>query len=165
MSGIYSIRFRYSVKLLPVVKTFALFMWILLSLKHYSDLYWRGSAGSGSCAPFLFFNAHIPFPYLKYIGACEQTSASLSSLCSDSSILPPRSSVQTLLRRWRWQTFPAWNEQRQREDNEINMAEMFCYIIESYWRFLFLFVPFHCGLLHYTVCIYLFNLSPCFRPF
>lgn len=66
----------------------------------------RSQTTHGAHACFWF-----PAPYLKYTVVCERTSASPSILCSDSSILPPRSSVQTLLRRWRWRRFPAGENQ------------------------------------------------------
>lgn len=49
----------------------------------------------------------IPPPYPECTVVCGRTSASPSILCSDSSNRPPRFSVQTLLRIWRWRRFPA----------------------------------------------------------
>lgn len=51
--------------------------------RHFISLYFHWFGGS----------------YLKYTAVCGRTSASPSILCSDSSILPPKSSTQTLLRR------------------------------------------------------------------
>lgn len=73
--------------------------------------------------------------YLKCTAVCGQTSASPSILCSDSSILPPRSSERTPLRRWRWRRFPV-RENRKAARWERNGQ---CFI-------LFLFYLFYKGL-------------------